>query len=184
MSAAARKPMTVDEFLAREREQELRWEFDGIGAVAMTGGTVAHSDIATALVEQLRARLRGSPCRAFRDDLKILVNGRVRYPDAVVSCSPVANDIVPDPVAVFEVLSPSTSGTDRIAKNAEYRATPSIQRYVMLEQTSVAATVFVRASEDWVGHLVTGEAVLAMPEIGVELPLSEVYAGLVPEQGA
>jgi Uma2 family endonuclease len=111
------------------------------------------------------------------------VNGRVRYPDAVVTCTPVARDadIVPDPVVVFEVLSSSTAGTDRIAKNEDYRATDSIRRYVMLEQSSIAATVFAREGSNWVGHLLTGDAVLALPEIGAELPLAELYAGVEPD---
>ena len=185
MNAALRRPMTVDQFLTWERRQELRYEFDGIQAVAMTGGTVEHSDIATNIVEALRRRLAGTPCRAFRGDLKIIVAGRVRYPDAVVTCSPVprGTDIVPEPVVVFEVLSSSTAKVDRIDKNEEYRQTSSVQRYVMLEQLSQAATVFARTADGgWAGRVVTGERTLAMPEIGVELPLAEVYAGM--ESGA
>jgi len=180
MNVALRRPMTLDEFLAWEREQDLRYEFDGTQPVAMTGGTVAHSVIATNLVRALEDRLRGGSCRAFRGDLKILVAGQVRHPDAVVTCSPVANDadVVPDPVVVFEVISSSTASMDRIEKNEEYRATPSIQRYVMLEQMGQAATMFARAGDDWVGHVLTGGAVLAMPEIGVELPLADLYAGI------
>lgn len=179
MNVALRRPTTLDEFLAWEREQELRYEFDGLRPVAMTGGTIAHSEIARNVVEALRLRLQGKPCRAFRGDLKIMVVGRARYPDAMVTCS-VADDadIIPEPVVVFEVLSASTAGTDRIEKNEEYRATPSIQHYVMLEQASHAATVFSRAGEDWIGRVLTGEAVLAFPEIGVELPLREAYAGI------
>ena len=180
MNVALRRPMSFDEFLAWERQQELRWEFDGFHPVAMVGGTVEHSVIATNLVRALEDRLRGKTCRAFRGDLKIFVAGRVRYPDAVVTCTPVprGTDVVPDPVVVFEVLSASTAATDRIAKNEEYRLTPSITRYVMLEQTSQAATVFARAGDDWVGHVITGDALLAMPESGVELPLPELYANI------
>ena len=172
--------MSLDEFLAWERGQELRYEFDGIRPVAMTGGTVEHSEIATNLVEALRQRLHGKPCRAFRGDLKLLVAGRVRYPDAPVTCSPVprGTDVIPEPVVVFEVLSTSTATVDRIEKNEEYRLTASIQRYVMLEQARQAATVFVRAGGDWVGHVLLHGAMLAMPEIGVELPLAELYAGI------
>lgn len=106
--------------------------------------------------------------------------GRVRYPDAVVTCTQVerGTDIVSEPVVVFEVLSSSTAGTDRIAKNEEYRATRSIRRHVMLEQTCQAATVFARTDGDWIGHVLTGGVVLAMPEIGVTLPLDEAYAGV------
>jgi Uma2 family endonuclease len=180
MSAVVQEPMTLDAFLAWERRQELRYEFDGVRAIAMTGGTVAHSEIATNIVEALRRRLRGGPCRAFRGDLKIIVNGHVRDPDAVVTCSPVANDrdIVPDPVVVFEVLSPSTAGIDRIVKNAEYEATPSIRHYVMLEQTAIAATVFSREGEAWRGRLLRGEAPLGFPELGIDVPLAEFYQGL------
>ena len=184
--------MRLDEFLAWERRQEQRYEFDGTRAVAMTGGTVEHSVIATNLVEALRRRLQGRPCRAFRGDLKILAAGRIRYPDAMSTCSPVpgGTDVVPEPVVVFEVLSASTAVTDRVEKNEEYRLTPSIRRYVMLEQTRRAATVFARAGDDWAAHVLTGDAVLAMPEIGADLPLAEVYAGIEfapddpsPEQG-
>ncbi len=180
MNVALRRPMTLDEFLAWERRQELRYEFDGIRPVAMNGGTVEHSEIATNLVEALRRRLQGRPCRAFRGDLKIVVAGRIRYPDATVTCSPVprGTDVIPEPVVVFEVLSSSMAVTDRGEKNEEYRLTPSIRRYVMLEQTRRAATVFARAGEDWAGHVLTDDAVLAMPEIGVDLPLAEVYAGI------
>ncbi len=48
----------------------------------------------------------------------------------------------------------------------------------MLEQDQQAATVFARAGDDWVGHVISGEVVLAMPEIGVEVPLAELYEGV------
>ena len=43
MSMAHHRPMTVDEFLAWERRQELKYEFDGFQPVAMTGGSLNHS---------------------------------------------------------------------------------------------------------------------------------------------
>ena len=121
MNAVLRRPMTLDEFLAWERRQELRYEFDGVRPIATTGGTVEHSVIATNLVRAQEDRLRGKPCRAFRGDPKIVVAGRIRYPDAMVTCSPVprGTDVIPEPVVVFEVLSASTAATDRIEKTEE-----------------------------------------------------------------
>jgi Uma2 family endonuclease len=179
MSMAHRSPMTLDEFLAWERRQELRYEFDGFEPVAMTGGTANHAVIADNIAAALRQRLK-SPCRVFRNDLKILTTGRVRYPDAVVTCShvPGTTDILPNPVVVFEVLSPSTASVDRVTKNAEYAATPSIQRYIMLEQVRIAATVFARDGANWVGTVLLDDAVLVMPEISVELMLRDLYAGV------
>jgi Uma2 family endonuclease len=129
----------------------LRYEFDGSQPVAMTGGSVEHSVIKTNLVRELEDWLRGGACRAFRGDVKILVTDRVRYPDAVVTCSPVprGTDVIPNLVVVFEVLSPSTAVTDRIARNRKYRATPSIGHYVVIEQAEMAATVFTRQGDGW-----------------------------------
>jgi Uma2 family endonuclease len=188
MNLALRKPMTLAEFLQWEERQEHKYEFDGTRAVAMVGVTIAHSTVQGNLTVSLITKLRGKPCRFHGPEVKIEAAGHIRYPDGFVSCSALPNDatVVHDPVVIFEILSPSTSRTDRIEKNEEYRATPSVQRYIILEQDSVAATVFSRAGDDWVGHVVTGEAILAMPEIGIEVPLAEFYEGLVfdePEQG-
>jgi Uma2 family endonuclease len=84
--------------------------------------------------------------------------------------------VIKDSVVVFEVLSPGTSHTDRIEKLREYQATPSIQRYVILEQDSVAATVFARRDEDCTARPLIAGDILEMPEIGVVLPLYDIYA--------
>jgi Uma2 family endonuclease len=180
MNIAMRKPMTLEQFLAWEDRQELRYEFDGFQPIAMTGGTRTHAAIQRNIIFSLTGRLRGKPCEPFGSDLKILVAGRIRYPDAFVVCTPGANasKVVTDPVTVFEVLSESTAREDMFAKNAEYRATPSIQRYIILEQTQAAAVVFSRKGEDWVSEVVTDEGVLSMPEIGITVPLAELYAGI------
>jgi Uma2 family endonuclease len=180
MSVAPQRPISLDEFLAWEAKQDLRWEFDGFAPVAMTGGTSEHSTIQLNLYLAVGDRLRGKPCRLFTGDLKILAAGSIRYPDAFVVCTPVPRGtlVVTDPVVVFEVLSPSTISIDIGAKNEEYRDTRSIQRYVMLAQDRQQAMVFARVDNDWVGHIVSGNAVLEMPEIGIQVPLADLYEGV------
>lgn len=180
MSVHVREPMSLDEFLDWEQHQEPRYEFDGFAPVAMTGGSFEHAVIQSNLLAALGARLRGKPCRAIGSHLKILVAGSIRYPDAFVLCSQVARgaQVVDAPVVVFEILSPTMAVTDRVVKNREYRDTQSIRRYVMLEQYRQAATVFERAGDDWIGHVVLGDVTLAMPEIEIALPLTELYDGV------
>ena len=178
MNVALRKPMTLDQFLAWEEGQDLRYEFDGFQPIAMAGGTAAHSAIQRNILFSLTGRLRGMQCQPHGSELKIQVAGRIRYPEAFVVCTPVPprSKVVTNPVVVFEVLSDGTANDDLVVKNAEYRATPSIQRYVVLQQTHAGATVFARKGEDWVAELVSGgEALLRMPEIGIEIPLAELY---------
>jgi Uma2 family endonuclease len=184
MNLAVRKPMTLAEFLEWEERQPLRYEFDGIGPVAMTGGTAGHSTVQGNLALAVGGRLRSKSCRFYGSDLKFQVaEGHVRYPDGMVLCSPVDRTatIVHDPVVVFEVLSPSTTHSDRIVKAREYQATPSVRRYVMLEQDGVSATVYARSGETWTHEILVADSVLSLPEIGVELPLAELYEGIVFE---
>ena len=184
MNLALRKSMTLAEFLEWEERQPLRYEFDGVGPVAMTGGTYGHSTIQGNLATALGGRLRGKRCRFHGSDLKFQVaEGHVRYPDGMVLCSPVDRTatVVYDPVVVFEVLSPSTARDDRIVKAREYQATPSVQRYVMLEQDGVSATVYARSGETWTHEILVADSILALPEIEVEFPLAELYEGIVFE---
>jgi Uma2 family endonuclease len=181
MNVALRRTMTVEQFLAWEDRQELRYEFDGLRPVAMAGGTAAHSAIQTNLIVALGTRLRGTSCRPHGSELKIEVAGHIRYPEAFVVCTPIPPraKVVANPVVVFEVLSDGSANDDLVVKNAEYRATPSIQRYVILQQTHAAAIVFARKGEDWVTELLAGnEAVLRLPEIGIEIPLADIYADI------
>ena len=169
--------MSLNEFLLWEQGQELRYEFDGVQPVAMTGGTIAHSVIATNIVVALDPKLR-EPCRAFQSDLKIIVQGRVRYPDVAVRCAPVADsaDVVPDPVVVFEALSASTAVVDRGLKAAEYQSTPSIQHYVIVEQTRAEALVLSRDGDGWTETLIAGlSGVVSLSALGVSLPMAEIY---------
>ena len=172
--------MTLDDFLAWEERQDLRYEFDGFQPVAMTGGTYAHDKVATNLAVSLTPRLRGSPCVMHGSNLKVLIESKARYPDALVTCQEYGNNdkLARDPVVIvviFEVLSP---GTDRIDKVREYTALASMQRYVLLEPNRVAATVLERQGAVWITSILTDDAMLPMPEIGIELPLSELYEGV------
>ena len=138
MSVSLERPISLEEFLAWEERQELRWEFDGFVPMAMTGGTAEHSIIERNLIFSLTGATSRPTLSALHRDLKIAVAGSIRYPDAFVACTRVPRGrlVVTEPVVVFEVLSPSTASTDIGAKNEEYRDTPPIQRYVILYRTA------------------------------------------------
>jgi Uma2 family endonuclease len=178
MSIAQRRPMTILEFLAWEELQEPRYEFDGVQPLAMAGGGDAHEAIGGTPRALLRERLLGKPCRVRGPTLKVEVAGRIRHPDAFVYRGPVrgSETVIRDPGVVFEVVSPSTSHTDRIIKLREYQATPSIRRYVIIEQGSIAATVLTRRGDEWLARALTEDDVLEMPEIDVALGLAEIHA--------
>lgn len=190
MTVALRRPrMTRDQFLDWVATQEGRWEFDGFKPVAMTGGTRNHAQVAANIVLAVGSRLRGSPCRVLGADAGIAVAGdRVRYPDALVTCTPGpgTDRLVPAPVVVFEVVSPSSGRTDRIVKLGEYRAVPTLRRYVILESTTAALLSLERAGPDapWTATGLTEADTLEMPEIGLAVPVAEFFEGVEVEPGA
>jgi Uma2 family endonuclease len=184
MSVARAKSLTLPEFLEWEGRQPLRYEFDGIGPVAMTGGSVAHARIQRNLAVALTSRLRGGPCEFLGSDIKVRTSSdHIRYPDGLVTCTrgDNASTVASDPVVIFEVLSPSTAAYDRIVKAREYQDMPSVQRYVMLEQDRAAATVYARTGDRWIHEILVETSPLDLPEIGVAIPLAELYAGIAFE---
>lgn len=179
--------MSLDEFLTWEREQPERYEFaDGV-VVMMTGGSLAHVMIATNFVATLRQALRGSGCRPFGSDAKVLANGNIRYPDVSVTCRPVDGnaDIVPDPVLIIEVISPSTERADRGRKKLDYFATPSIRQYAIVAQDERLIDLYTRTADGWVNEIVTGDEALRLSSVGAEIALDTIYEdtelGAIPQ---
>jgi Uma2 family endonuclease len=152
----------------------------------MNGGTSAHWVIQGNLFALLKNGLGGKRCQPYPSGMKIRTAVGFRYPDAFVVCSRIdpAAQVIDDPVVVFEIVSPGSETTDHIDKNHEYAATSSIQRYVILEQSMKAATVFARHGDDWSGRLFLGDVTLALPEIDLSLAMADIYAGALPDGGA
>ena len=178
------KQLDISGFLAWEEQQELRYEFDGTQTIAMSGGTDAHGAIQFGIARAVGVRLLGTPCRPYGSHLKVRTNKGIRYPDAFVVCSPrvPSATVVTDPVVIFEILSESTLREDLLVKAAEYQAIPSVQRYIVLQQTHRIATVYHRRDGRWDFAFVSGDdAMLDMPEIGISVPLADIYAGITLE---
>jgi len=188
MNIALRKPRTARaEFFDWADAREGRYEFDGFQPVAIVGATRNHGRIAQNISSALRTRLRGGPCEVLGSDAGLAtIDDAVRYPDALMSCTkgPGTDRVIPGVVVVFEVLSPTSGRTDRIVKLREYRAVPSIRRYVIAEHTGIGLMVFERMGGDdaWTATALAAGETLRMPEIGIEVPVTEFYEGVdLPE---
>lgn len=177
MLNTADKLMSLDEFLAWEHEQPERYEYAGGVVTMMTGGSAAHVTIALNLAIALRHALRGTGCRPFASDMKVIANDTARYPDISVTCHPVADrdDNISHPVLVIEVISPSTEREDRGRKKFDYFATPSIQQYAIIEQDARRVDLYTRSGHRWTDEIIEGDAVLRLSSIGVEISLDTVY---------
>jgi Uma2 family endonuclease len=177
MSNAAEQLMSLDEFLAWERDQSERYEYAGGVITMITGGSLDHWTIASNLWTALRDQLRGTTCRAFRGDSKIIANHSIRYPDLSVTCTQVrgTDDLVLDPILIIEVISPSTEREDRGRKKFDHFAKPSIRQYALIEQDERRIDLYTRTGASWIDEVIEGEAVLNLSSIGVEISLDTIY---------
>ena len=139
--AAERRQMTEGEYLAFEREAQVKHEYVAGEVFAMAGASLRHNGIVANLMGLLSQALRGGPCRVFPSDHKVHIASRdvFTYPDVSVVCGEVAvypgtSDVITNPKVLFEVLSDSTERYDRGDKAEAYRTIPSLSAHVLLVQ--------------------------------------------------
>ena len=184
------KRFSVQEYYAQETQASHKSEYYNGEIFAMAGGTVEHSRICVNISGELRNRLTGKPCETFESNLrlKIKATGLRTYPDVSVYCGPLERDeedpyreTYTNPAVLFEVLSKSTEGYDRGTKSQNYRRIKSLRAYALVSQTDAFIEIYERQPDNrWLLREVTGlDAVLTIPSIGVDLPLSEIYARVV-----
>lgn len=180
-ASAVVAPSTLDAFLDWEMRQPERFELAGGVVRLMAGGSEDHDRISLNIGAALRVRLRGTPCSAHLSNLKVLSRAAnaVMYPDVFVRCG--ARDggraAIEDPVLVVEVLSESTAKHDLTRKRLAYEAMPSLRRIVFVSVDEARLDTRVRAEDGmWRDEAVEGlDASLPLPELGLTLPLTEIY---------
>ncbi len=179
--------LSPDEYLERERKAEFRSEYRGNGVVvAMAGASRTHNRITFNIAGQLYNRLRGGPCEASINDMKVRLPGTLRYiyPDVVVACGEEnfqdeREDILTNPTLIIEVLSDSTQSYDRGEKWEGYQRILSLQEYVLVSQSRAVVERFVRQGDLWLYSLTAGvESIVTLESVGMELPLGEIYEGV------
>ncbi len=182
MGEAARKRITIDEFLAWEGEGDRRYELVAGEIVAMAPPTNAHAIIVANVVAALRQGVN-APCRVL-SEAGIVVPFRhdsFYQADAAVSCAPVAASEhgIADPTVIVEVLSPSTTVRDRGIKLTDYRMIGSVQDIVIIATDKARIEHWRRSgAESWTVLDLDLHKHLHLMSIGFEAPVAAFYDGL------
>ncbi|PZO43078.1 MAG: hypothetical protein DCF15_22680 [Phormidesmis priestleyi] len=172
--------MMVEAYLDWEPRQELRYEFVDGEVLAMTGGTIAHNDIAVNLLTTLRPHLKKQGCRINIADAKVNVtSSRYRYPDLVITCDErdkTALNAIRYPKLIVEVLSVGTETLDRGDKLKEYCKLPSLEEYVLISSTQISVEIYRRAQgRFWLYSAYQSEDRIALESVGFEFPIALLY---------
>lgn len=188
MAVQAERHISIEEYLAVERQSEIKSEYWNGRMVAMSGASRSHNLIVVNIVSELRVQLKGRNCEIYAGDMRLRIPATnfYTYPDVIVVCGrpefeDAETDTLLNPTLIVEVLSKSTEDYDRGRKSAYYRSLESLSEYLLVPQDRRPVEQYQRqASDRWMlTQFVDRGSALHLPSIDCELSLQEVYDKVV-----
>ena len=176
---------TPEEYFLWEEQQLERHEYIDGEVYAMSGGTIAHGEIAGNFLALLKAHLRGSGCKTLNSDCRVSIVGAMKfvYPDISVTCDDrdkTTAQYVTYPCLIVEVLSPSTEAYDRGNKFKMYRRNPSLQEYVLVSVEAIEVELFRKTETgDW--RIINYQAgdMVELKSVNFTCQIEQIYEGIV-----
>lgn len=176
--------LTPEEYIAMERESEMKSEFLDGETFLMGGASERHNLIVLNIAGELRQQMKGRPCKAYSNDMRVKISptGLYTYPD-VIGISDEARfddeqrDTLLNPTVIVEVLSKSTEAYDRGDKFGHYRKIDTLREYLLVSQDKYLVEHYIRKSdENWLlSETAELDDSVDLPSIGCILMLSEIY---------
>ena len=175
--------MSEDEYLAFERNSDLKHEYIDGEVFAMAGASRYHNLMSVNVITTLRNQTKGSDCSVYPADMrvKILPLSEYTYPDISLICGEAefaegVFDSLVNPLVIIEVLSPSTEGYDRGKKFQKYRHMPSLQEYILIAHDSPRIErYYLNNAGNWELTDIMGlDNTLKLASVPYELALSDV----------
>jgi Uma2 family endonuclease len=182
--AEPKQRLTIEEYLAFERQSETRNEYLDGEIFAMAGASRIHNLIAGNIFATIHNQLREHPCEPYTEAMRVRTPSDLfTYPDVVVACGEPefddsALDTLLNPTLIVEVPSSSTEAYDRGIKSERYRSILSLSEYALVAQDRIHVEHYVRQPGGrWLlEELSDLGRILELPSIGCRLALGEIYA--------
>ncbi len=184
MSAPPKQRMTLPEFLGWSAGREGKYQLVQGEIFAMAPESIRHARIKLAFVNALNAAIErvGLPCEAIVDGPGVALADDTCYiPDVSVYCGQRAEGevrLVPEPLVVVEVLSPSTERFDSSGKLVDYFTMPSIRHYVIVSLKRGVILHHKRADGPVIPTQILRDGELLLDPPGIAISVTEVLAAL------
>lgn len=177
--------MMLDEFLVWDPHDASgrTWQLIDGEPVAMAPGTDAHGSIQAEISRLLGNHLleRGGRCRVVTEPgivPHVRANRNYRVPDLGVTCAaPTRDAMMPDPVLLIEILSPSNEA-ETWSNIWAYTTIPSVAGILAVRSTRIEAEYLRRGADGaWPKEpeIIRDGATLTLHEIGFATPLAAFY---------
>lgn len=168
--------ISEQDYLQGELIADVRHELIDGEVFAMAGASRNHQRIVRNIFGALTQYLDDKPCEPFASDMKLKAGHNFYYPDILVVCDDEQGDdyYTENPTLIVEVLSKSTRRLDKTIKLAAYKALPSLQEYVLIEQDHIEIEV-VRRSQNWFAeHYFLGDSI-RFDSIDLTVDVADIY---------
>lgn len=182
MTALRKQNMSVEEFLPWAAAQAGKWELIDGAPMAMSPERVIHGDVkyrVACTLDDAIARAK-IPCRFVLDSAAVKIDAHNSFqPDVMVyygEALPPDTLVVPNPLIVVEVLSPSNALRDLRDKLAGYFTAPSIAHYLIVDPDKCMIIHHQRRGGEIVTHIVRDGAVKLDPP-GMGVAVGEILGG-------
>ena len=184
MKMPARKHFTPEEYLAMEDATESKHEYYQGEIFDMAGASKNHDRIGVDLGTSVNTALKSSKCEVFSNEIKIWSKAKnfFTYPDLIIVCGEAElyegrDDILTNPLVIFEVLSKSTRNYDRDEKFEFYRSIPSFQEYILIDQWRIhVEQMYLETRNKWILLEYSDITdVLKLAKVDIQIPLQEIY---------
>jgi Uma2 family endonuclease len=186
MTTAIRRPdpVTIEAFDAFVEAQADTALFELVGGVIvmMTNPTETHEQIAGNIGAPLKLAMDARGCRTYQGGMRVQRSDNPREidktrPDVVVRCGPAGSkNYITDPLAVIEVLSPSTIDIDRGPKLDFYKSLPTVRHTALVYQDQMRVEHYRRGEQGFeLGVLKRPEEVLHFEAVEFRLALTRIY---------
>jgi len=164
-------------------DDDTRWELiDGVPYM-MSAPTTTHQGVSGNLLLQLASFLKGKQCKVFHAPVDVRLNAdgaddTVVQPDIVVICDRSKIEkasIVGAPDMVVEILSPSTSGYDKVTKFNRYLRA-GIKEYWIIDPEDKYLAVHALHGESYIIQPYSATDMVPVLTLdGCEIDLKEVF---------
>ena len=152
-----KKWMSPEEYLAFEKNSEIKHEFFDGEIFAMTGASLNHNRISRSIERELGVLLKGSSCENLSGDMRVKIQAKEQYtyPDILIACDEILLEKINgvetllNPIVIIEILSDSTEAYDRGKKFSSYRLISSLREYVLVSQNHCQVEKFIRGDDSW-----------------------------------
>lgn len=194
MSAEVKRKYSLEEYLALERGSDVKYEYWDGEIFAMSGGTLWHDVVTANTYNALHDELKAKPCRALTGNMQIKTPKALpyRYADGSVVCGKPeverfhGNDLLLNPVLLYEVLSPSTEAYDRGDKFTVYKSIASLREYLLIAQHRPHVAQYIRQEDgSWLQREFNELAdVVKLTSVECDLSLQEIYEHVIFDAAA